>query len=75
MREEYDASKKSKEFALSSLEAAERSIQDILDQPSPYCPEEEPKTAISKFRDEAFRVRGEFKMPFKAMRIFPIALN
>lgn len=71
VREEYDASKKSKEFALSSLEAAERSMRDILDQPSPYCPEEVVKTAISKFRDEAFRVRGKVQDAFQIYANIP----
>lgn len=71
VREDYDASKKSKELALSSLEAAERSIREILAQPPPYSPEESAKTEISKICDEALRIRGEIQDAFQAYASLP----
>lgn len=71
VREDYDTSKKSKELALSSFETAERSIRDILAQPSPYGPEESAKTQISKFRDEAFRLRGMIQDAFQNYASIP----
>lgn len=71
VREDYDASKKSKDLALSFLEDAERAIRGILAQPSPYGPEERAKSQIFKFCDEALRARGDILEAFQSYAGLP----
>ena len=71
VREDYDACKKSKELVVGSLEVAERSMRDILEQASPYCPEEAAKTAIVKFRNEAFQLREKIQDAFQSYANLP----
>ena len=69
--EEFDSSRKNKDLGVSLLEAAERSVRDILAEHSPYGPEEPAKTELSKFCDEAFRIRGGIQDAFQSYAGLP----